>query len=105
MNVVSNLPGDEVDPAEVKALEVLKAGIAATPELKVGLGVSIAMALVMAVGRMIIPISIQQILDKGINDGDLEILPSFHACGTASTCTPRVSRLLDHAIGGIVGSQ
>ena len=36
MNVVSNLPGDELDPAEVKALEVLKAGIAATPELKVG---------------------------------------------------------------------
>lgn len=70
MNVVSNLPGDELAPAEVKALEVLKAGIAATPELKVGLGVSIGMALVMAVGRMIIPIAIQQILDKGINDGD-----------------------------------
>ncbi len=70
MNVVSNPPGDELNPADVKALEVLKAGIAATPELKVGLGVSIAMALVMAVGRMIIPIAIQQILDKGIDNGD-----------------------------------
>ncbi|MEX0768683.1 MAG: ABC transporter ATP-binding protein [Microthrixaceae bacterium] len=70
MNVVSNLPGDELDPSEIKALDVLKAGIAATPELKVGLGVSLAMALVMAVGRMVIPIAIQQILDKGINSGD-----------------------------------
>ncbi len=70
MNVVSNIPGDELDPSEIRALDVLKAGIAATPELKVGLGVSISMALVMAVGRMIIPIAIQQILDKGINSGD-----------------------------------
>ena len=84
MNVVSNLPGDEVDPAEVKALEVLKAGIAATPELKVGLGVSIAMALVMAVGRMIIPISIQQILDKGINDGDLNWSFVLTTCAVAA---------------------
>jgi len=70
VNVVTSLPGDELDPSEIKALDVLKAGVAATPELKVGLGVSIAMALVMAVGRMIIPIAIQQILDKGIDNGD-----------------------------------
>ena len=84
MNVVSNAPGDELDPAEVKALEVLKAGIAATPELKVGLGVSIGMALVMAVGRMIIPISIQQILDKGINDGDLNWSFVLTTCAIAA---------------------
>ena len=84
MNVVSNLPGDELDPAEVKALEVLKAGIAATPELKVGLGVSIGMALVMAVGRMIIPISIQQILDKGINNGDPDWSFVLTTCAVAA---------------------
>jgi ABC-type multidrug transport system fused ATPase/permease subunit len=84
MNVVSNAPGDELDPAEVKALEVLKAGIAATPELKVGLGVSIGMALVMAIGRMIIPIAIQQILDKGINDGNLNWSFVLTTCAIAA---------------------
>ena len=84
MNVVSNATGDELDPAEVKALEVLKAGIAATPELKVGLGVSIGMALVMAIGRMIIPIAIQQILDKGINDGNLNWSFVLTTCAIAA---------------------
>lgn len=58
---------DEQPPG---ALAVLRKGIAATPELKVGLGVSVAMALVMALGRMVIPISIQQILSRGFVEGE-----------------------------------
>ncbi len=69
MNVTPRVPGDE-DTEAAGALEVLRAGIRATPELKVGIRVSIAMALVMALGRMVIPISIQQILSRGIGDGD-----------------------------------
>jgi ATP-binding cassette, subfamily B, bacterial len=61
---------EDLDPKDIKATEVLRAGIAATPELRVGLGVSIGMALVMAAGKMIIPIAIQQILDKGVNGGE-----------------------------------
>lgn len=52
------------------ALSVLRDGIAATPELKVGFGVSLAMALVMALGRMVIPVAIQQILGHGFVDGE-----------------------------------
>ena len=64
-------PIDEpLDPDDIRAFTVLRAGIAATPELRVGLGVSIGMALVMAAGRTVIPITIQQILDKGVNGGD-----------------------------------
>lgn len=69
MNVTPRVPGDEEDE-RAGALEVLRAGIRATPELKVGIRVSIAMALVMALGRMVIPISIQQILSRGVGDGD-----------------------------------
>jgi len=61
---------DELATEDIRALEVLKEGIRATPELRVGLGVSIAMALVMAGGKMIIPIAIQQILDKGVGGGE-----------------------------------
>ena len=61
---------DEVAPEEIKAFEVLRDGVRATPELRIGLGVSIAMALVMAGGKMVIPIAIQQILDKGVGGGE-----------------------------------
>jgi len=67
MNPTPRIEGDEdIRPG---AMAVLRDGIRATPELKVGLGVSVAMALVMALGKMIIPISIQQILSRGITDG------------------------------------
>jgi ATP-binding cassette, subfamily B, bacterial len=52
------------------ALQVLRAGLAATPELRVGFRVSLAMALVMALGRMVIPVSIQQILSGGFSGGE-----------------------------------
>ena len=49
-----------------------------------GLGVSIGMALVMAIGRMIIPIAIQQILDKGIDDGNLNWSFVLTTCAIAA---------------------
>ncbi len=68
MMVSPKVPGDvEVDAG---ALDVLRDGIRATPELKVGLRVSVGMALVMALGKMIIPISIQQILSRGVSEGE-----------------------------------
>ena len=68
MNVTPNVEGDE--DVDAGALEVLRSGIRATPELKVGIWVSIGMALVMALGKMVIPIAIQQILSRGVSDGE-----------------------------------
>ncbi|MHB1140070.1 MAG: ABC transporter transmembrane domain-containing protein, partial [Microthrixaceae bacterium] len=70
--MTTTTPPDVVDDAteDIKAIEVLREGIRATPELRVGLGVSISMALVMAGGKMVIPIAIQQILDKGVGGGE-----------------------------------
>ncbi len=66
MNVTPRIDDDE--EVDAGALEVLRAGVRATPELRTGLGVSIVMALVMALGKMVIPISIQQILSRGVGD-------------------------------------
>ena len=66
MNITPRVEGDE--EVDAGALDVLRAGIRATPELRKGLGVSMAMALVMALGKMVIPISIQQILSRGVSD-------------------------------------
>ena len=56
----------EDDIAEVRALEVLRRGIERSPELKTGFAVTATMALCVAIGKLIIPVLIQQILDRGI---------------------------------------
>ena len=62
-------PGDE-DPGPIRALEVLRLGVRRTPELKSGFAASLAFAFVIALGRLVVPIAIQQILDRGVADGD-----------------------------------
>jgi ATP-binding cassette subfamily B protein len=63
-------PDTRAELGEAGALGVLRAGLAATPELRVGFRMSLAMALVMAMGRMVIPVSIQQILSRGFDGGE-----------------------------------
>jgi putative ABC transport system ATP-binding protein len=48
------------------ALDVLRRGIAASPELRVGLRATIVFAVVAAIGKLAIPILIQLILDRGV---------------------------------------
>jgi putative ABC transport system ATP-binding protein len=48
------------------AMEVLRRGLAASPELKRGLLFTVLMAVAAAVGRIVIPVLIQQVIDKGI---------------------------------------
>ncbi len=52
---------------EVGALTVLRRGLATSPELKTGAAFTIGMALAAALGRLVIPILIQQILDRGVD--------------------------------------
>lgn len=62
------LDDDSVD--DVSAFMVLRRGLAISPELRTGLRVTVALALVAAVGRLIIPITIQQVLDRGVLSDD-----------------------------------
>ena len=67
---------DEDTAPDVGALEVLRRGLAISPELRAGLLVTVAMALTAAAGRLVIPILVQQILDRGIL-GDDGYRPEF----------------------------
>jgi ATP-binding cassette subfamily B protein len=58
---------DEVETASVSATEVLRRGLAVSPELRTGIVFTIMMAVATAVGRLVVPVLIQQILDKGVN--------------------------------------
>lgn len=72
-------PGlDEEAGAEVEggALRVLRRGLAASPELRAGLAFTALLAVAGAVGRIVVPVLIQQILDKGVVGAD-EFRPGF----------------------------
>ena len=66
------------------AIAVLKRGLAATPELKVGLAATLGMAVGSGGGRLAVPILVQQILDRGVL-GDAGFRPGFvyPACAIA----------------------
>lgn len=66
--------------------DVLRRGLRESPELRVGLAVTVAMAMVVAAGKLVIPIAIQQILDGGITGAD-GFRPGFvvASCAIAAT--------------------
>jgi putative ABC transport system ATP-binding protein len=59
---------EEVVQVPVKAFDVLRSGVRASPELRAGFAASVVFALIGAAGRLVVPVAIQQILDKGFTD-------------------------------------
>jgi len=51
---------------DVRAIDVLRRGLQTSPELRPGLIVTVSLAMFAALGRLIVPILAQQILDRGI---------------------------------------
>jgi ABC-type multidrug transport system fused ATPase/permease subunit len=60
--------GTRMDSGEdIAALDTIRRGMAISPELKEGLGKTLVFAVVASFGQVIVPISVQQTLDRGIN--------------------------------------
>ncbi|MFP5254266.1 MAG: ABC transporter ATP-binding protein [Acidimicrobiia bacterium] len=57
---------EEARLRDAPALAVLRLGLAATPELRQGLRLTAAFAIVTALGKLAVPVLIQQVLDRGI---------------------------------------
>ena len=66
---------------EAGAIAVLRRGLAETPELRQGVSFTVAMALATALGKLAVPVLIQQILDRGLLDAE-----EFRAGFVLSTC-------------------
>ncbi|MDP9242508.1 MAG: ABC transporter ATP-binding protein/permease [Actinomycetota bacterium] len=75
------MPADplDIDPLEEDippvaglggALSVLRRGLRESPEMRVGIGFTIALAFADTVGRLLVPILIQLVIDRGINGPD-----------------------------------
>ena len=69
----------------LKAIAVLKRGFAESPELGRSLRLTVVFAIVGAIGRLVIPILVQQVIDKGLL-ADEGFRPGFTltACGIAA---------------------
>lgn len=52
---------------EISAWETIKRGAEISPELKEGIGGTIVLALLGTAGRVVVPIAVQQTLDRGVN--------------------------------------
>ncbi|HEX6416948.1 MAG TPA: ABC transporter ATP-binding protein [Acidimicrobiales bacterium] len=75
---------DEEHVLDAGAVEVLRRGLAVTPELRQGIAVTLAMAIATAAGKLAVPVLIQQILDRGVL-GPAGFRPAFVYTACAAT--------------------
>ncbi|MGH3348486.1 MAG: ABC transporter ATP-binding protein [Nocardioides sp.] len=73
MSTVSDDPtaGTRLDTGEDLApMETIRRGVAVSPELKEGIGLTLVFAVLASCGQVVVPIAVQQTLDRGINNPD-----------------------------------
>jgi putative ABC transport system ATP-binding protein len=82
------------DAAGHRAMAVLRRGLADSPELRRGLRLTVLFAVIGAVGRLTIPVLVQQVIDKGLL-ADEGFRPGFTlvACGGAAVIVVGVALL------------
>jgi len=105
-----------VTPPPIKprrgAWETIKRGLSLSPELKVGLGGTIVIAIVATAGRVVVPIAIQQIIDRGFTAGDVDLtfviqmtILAFVAVVITGAATAwmhvRLARVAETALSGV----
>ena len=72
---------DRASERRLRAISVLRRGFAKSPELGRGLRLTVLFAVIGSVGRLIIPVLIQQVIDKGLLADD-----GFNASFTVTAC-------------------
>lgn len=53
--------------ADIGAIETIRRGVAASPELRDGLGITLLLAIIASCGQIVVPVAVQQTLDRGLN--------------------------------------
>ena len=62
-----------VDEDQQPALRILRRAIRESPELRRGLGVTVVFALLSALARLVLPVLVQQTLDGGFDEGNVDV--------------------------------
>jgi len=55
------------------AMQILRRGVRDSPELRKGLGITISFALISALARLVLPVLVQQSIDGGISNGEVDV--------------------------------
>ena len=66
--IASRVRTEGPDRSGVKAWETVRRGLTLSPELRLGMIVTLVLAMVATAGRVIIPVAIQQVLDGGLSE-------------------------------------
>ena len=61
---------------EIGAIATIRRGVHFSPELKDGLGWTVVLAFVAAIGQVVVPIAVQQTLDRGLDGRTVPTCPS-----------------------------
>ena len=72
---------EKANERRLRAMSVLRRGFSQSPELVRGLRLTVLFAIIGSVGRLIIPVLIQQVIDKGLLADD-----GFNASFTVTAC-------------------
>jgi ABC-type multidrug transport system fused ATPase/permease subunit len=95
---------------DIAALDTIRRGMAVSPELRDGLGGTLALAVLATVGQVVIPIVVQQTLDRGLNGPDgpdvgfmleMGLVATFAILVTAGASYFMTSRLFTTAETGL----
>lgn len=111
-------PGPDAQPRPSRtegprgAVDILRRGIAASPELKRGIGWTVLLALLGGGGRVVVPVLVQQVLDRGLVAGDVDLATVYQlallgvvaVAGTAivtRVAQKRLAMASEHALCGL----
>ena len=86
---------DEAPVAASGAVAVLRRGLATSPELRRGIGLTIALALLGGAGRVVVPILVQQVLDRALEGRSVDLGTVYRLAaigGVAVVATAFVTR-------------
>jgi putative ABC transport system ATP-binding protein len=72
--------------AQLGAAATIGRGVKVVPELRAGLGLTVALAVVGALGRVTVPITIQQAVDKGLHGDDVDLAIIARLAALATIC-------------------
>jgi putative ABC transport system ATP-binding protein len=69
MTSLADERGTPMRAAERSAFGTLRRGLALSPEFRVGLPVTLLLAVLATLGKVIVPIAVQQVIDRGLKSG------------------------------------
>ena len=89
----ATVPAPEAEEHEVAALDTVVRGLSLNPELRDGLVFTVVLALLATAGRVVVPIVIQQVIDRGlVEEGvDLEAISWFVLLGLLATVVTAIT--------------